>query len=437
MLSCTKEYLSTQFLIDMHLCDLSELVENEIGSQFDKLDEIKEFNQYKVLKAFQNNRVSDAHFTYSTGYGYGDMGRDTLDRVYADIFDAEDCLVRPHIVSGTHAIATALFGNLKPGDTLLSVTGKPYDTLEKIIGICESPGSLIEYGIKYLQVDLTPEGSLDFTKIGDLLKKDSSISMIEIQRSTGYGWRPSLTMDKIKKLIIFVKSIRENIICFVDNCYGEFIDIIEPTGVGADLIAGSLIKNPGGGIAPTGGYIAGKRKYVENASYRLTAPGIGRECGSTFGVMRQLYQGLFLAPHITAEALKGAIFCSRIFELLGYEVSPKMESPRSDIIQAVKFNDEKALISFCQGIQKGSPIDSFVNAEPWDMPGYSDPVIMAAGTFIQGSSIELSADAPIRPPYIAYLQGGLTFEHSKIGTLIAIQNMIDKGYIKLLHKKKP
>lgn len=431
MLKSTKEFLSSEFLINEKLCSIAETVEKEITERFKALDEVKEYNQYKVLKAFQKNRVSDCHFTYSTGYGYGDIGRDTLDKVYADIFGCEDCLVRPHIVSGTHAIATALFGNLRPGDTILSVTGTPYDTLEGIIGIHDCPGSLKEYGVSYDQVDLREDGTFDYDTIGEKLRSNKSIALIEIQRSTGYGWRPALTLKSIKELITFIKSLRSDVICFVDNCYGEFIDIIEPTDVGADLMAGSLIKNPGGGIAPTGGYIAGRKKYVEQASYRLTAPGLGRECGSTFGVMRQMYQGIFLAPHTTIEALKGAIFCSRIFERLGFEVSPKVDSPRSDIIQAIKFNNKDTLIAFCQGIQSGSPIDSFVSCEPWDMPGYEDQVIMAAGAFIQGSSIELSADAPIRPPYIAYLQGGLTYEHSKIGVLISLQKMIDRGYITL------
>lgn len=431
MYLCTKKYLNQQFGIDNKLCSLSEKVEDDIKPRFAELDELKEYNQYKVLKAFQKNRVSDAHFTFSTGYGYGDIGRDTLDKVYADVFNCEDCLVRPHMVSGTHAIAVALFGNLRPGDTLFSISGTPYDTLEEIIGIRKSAGSLKEYGVNYKQVNLTEDGCFDYGNIKDVLLHDSSIKLIEIQRSTGYGWRPSLTLEKIKRVIGFIKSIKSDVICFVDNCYGEFIDTIEPTEIGADIIAGSLIKNPGGGIAPTGGYVAGKAKYVKNASYRLTAPGIGRECGSTFGVMRQLYQGLFMAPHITIEALKGAIFCSRLFEILGFEVLPKMNDERSDIIQSIKFNNKDMLIAFCQGIQKGSPVDSFASAEPWDMPGYNDQVIMAAGAFTQGSSIELSADAPIRPPYIAYLQGGLTYEHSKIGVLIALQNMISKGYIKL------
>lgn len=431
MLNSTKEYIKNNFSIDTKICDLAEKIEKEVATKLNEYNEIKEYNQYKVLNSFQKNRVSDVHFGFTTGYGYGDIGRDTLDSVYADIFKAEDCLVRPHFVSGTHAIGTALFGNLRPGDTILAITGRPYDTLESIIGIRECPGSLKEYGVKYKQIELTKDGDFDYTSIMNALYEDSTISLIEIQRSTGYGFRIAMTLEKIQKVIKFIKDIDSNIICFVDNCYGEFIDIYEPTEVGADLIAGSLIKNIGGGIAPTGGYIAGRKKYVENAAYRLTTPGIGRECGSTFGVTRQLYQGLFLAPHITIEALKGAVFCSKLFENLGFEVSPKSDSPRSDIIQAIKFNNKDALIAFCQGIQKGSPVDSFVNCEPWDMPGYEDKVIMAAGAFIQGSSIELSADAPIRPPYIAYLQGGLTFEHAKIGIMISLQNLLDKGLIKL------
>lgn len=431
MLIKTKDFLAEQFSIDSRICELSGQAEHDIAPRLSLLDQNKEYNQYKILKAFQKNRVSDSHFTYSTGYGYGDIGRDTLDRVYADVFGCEDCLVRPQFVSGTHAISTALFGNLRPGDTLLSVTGRPYDTLEGIIGIKDSPGSLKEYGVNYRQVDLTGGGDFDFAGIERVLREDNSVSMVEIQRSTGYGWRPALTIGKLKNIISFIKGIRSDVICFVDNCYGEFIDTEEPTEVGADIIAGSLIKNPGGGIAPTGGYIAGRGKYVEQASYRLTAPGIGRECGSTFGVMRQLYQGFFIAPHTTTEALKGAIFASRLFEMMGFEVSPKVDSPRSDIIQAIKFNDSDMLISFCQGIQSGSPVDSFASAEPWDMPGYRDKIIMAAGGFIQGSSIELSADAPIRPPYIAYLQGGLTYEHCKVGVMIAVQNMLRNGYIRL------
>lgn len=426
MLNTTKDNLKNTYGISDAVIDLYEKAMKDISGEFNAYDEIREFNQIKVLKAFQNERISDSHFTNSTGYGYGDIGRDSLDKVYARIFNTESALVRPHFVNGTHALGAALFGNLRPGDTLLSVCGKPYDTLHNIIGISgkKNIGSLKEYGVKYKQIDLTSQGKVDFDGIRQALTADRSIKIAHIQRSTGYGWRKSLLISEIKEIIDFVKKINPNVICFVDNCYGEFIDIKEPTEVGADLIAGSLIKNIGGGIAPTGGYIAGKEEYVLQASYRLTVPGIGGECGSTFGVMRLLYQGLFFAPHVSIEALKGAIFCARIMELAGFEVLPKYTDKRSDIIQSIKFNDKDKLISFCKGIQKGSPIDSFVQCEPWDMPGYDDQVIMAAGAFIQGASIELSADAPIREPYIAYLQGGLNFDHAKIGILIALTEVL-------------
>ncbi|PWX26484.1 hypothetical protein CYK83_02120 [Clostridium perfringens] len=396
----------------------------DVENEFKIYDEIREYNQLKVLKAFQEERISDNHFTNSTGYGYGDIGRDTLDLVYARIFNAEKALVRPHFVNGTHALGTALFGNLRPGDTILAVTGSPYDTLHSVIGISgeENIGSLKEYGVNYKQVDLV-DGKINIEKALEMIKEDESIKLIHMQRSTGYGWRNAFQVKELGEAIKAIKELREDLIVFVDNCYGEFIDIIEPTDVGADLIAGSLIKNIGGGIAPTGGYIVGKEKYVEQASYRLTVPGIGAECGCTFGVMKDFYQGLFLAPHVAIEALKGAIFCARIMELAGFEVLPKYNDKRSDIIQAIKFNDKEKLIKFCKGVQYASPIDSFVECEPWAMPGYSDEVIMAAGAFIQGSSIELSADAPIREPYIAYLQGGLTFDHAKIGVLIALNNI--------------
>ncbi|NLM35211.1 MAG: methionine gamma-lyase family protein [Clostridiales bacterium] len=402
-----------------------DLAEKDTEVEFKYYDEIKEFNQAKVLAAFQHEKISDAHFTNSTGYGYGDIGRDTLDKVYARIFKAEAALVRPHFVSGTHAIGAALLGNLRPGDTMLTITGEPYDTLHSIIGISkkENMGSLKDYGINYMQIDLV-NGNFDYERIERVLRENKTIKLVHIQKSTGYGWRNSLNISIIDKAIAFVKNINKDLICFVDNCYGEFVEVKEPTEVGADLVCGSLIKNIGGGIAPTGGYIVGKRKYVEQASYRLTVPGIGGECGSTFGVMRSLYQGLFLAPHITMEAVKGAVLCSRLMELAGFEVMPAYTDRRTDIIQAIKFNDKEKLIKFCKGIQKGSPIDSFVECEPWDMPGYNDQVIMAAGAFVQGSSIELSADAPIREPYIAYLQGGLTLEHVKIGLAIALNNIL-------------
>lgn len=426
MIKLTKDYLKNVYHIKDNILDLYEKALKDVEEEFKKYDEIREFNQLKVLNALQEERISESHFTNSTGYGYGDIGRDSLDKVYARIFNTESALVRPHFVNGTHAIGAALFGNLRPGDTMLSIVGSPYDTLHGIIGIGEQKniGSLKEYGVNYRQIDLN-NGKVNLKEVETVLREESSIKLVHIQRSTGYGWRNSLLVSEISEIIKFVKNIREDVICFVDNCYGEFIDTIEPTDVGADLVAGSLIKNIGGGIAPTGGYIAGREEYVTQASYRLTIPGIGGECGSTFGVMRTLFQGLFLAPHIAMEAVKGAMFCSRIMELAGFEVLPKFNEKRSDIIQAIKFNDKEKLINFCKGIQLGSPIDSFVQCEPWDMPGYEDQVIMAAGAFIQGSSIELSADAPIREPYIAYLQGGLTFDHAKIGILIALNKILN------------
>lgn len=424
MLDSTMTLLKETYRIKENVIELYEKAIMDVEPIFKELDEIREYNQFKVLDAFREERISEMHFTNSTGYGYDDIGRDTLDKVYARIFKCESALVRPHFVNGTHALGTALFGNLRPNDTMLSVCGLPYDTLHSIIGISgKGMGSLMDYGVKYKLVDLK-NNKVDLDKVKEILREDKSIKLIHIQRSSGYGWRNCLSVDEIGHIIKEVKSISPNVICFIDNCYGEFVETKEATEVGADLMAGSLIKNIGGGIAPTGGYIVGKKEYVENASYRLTVPGIGGECGSTFGVMRTFYQGLFIAPHITMEAVKGAIFCSRIMELAGFEVLPKYNEKRSDIIQAIKFNDKEKLIEFCKGIQKGSPIDSFVECEPWPMPGYEDDVIMAAGAFIQGSSIELSADGPIREPYIAYLQGGLTFDHAKIGILIALQKIL-------------
>ena len=424
MLKETEKLMMEAYNIKPHVFELYKQVLNDVEEQFKIYDEIREYNQLKVLNAFQEERISDMHFTNSSGYGYDDIGRDTLDKVYARIFNTESALVRPHFVNGTHAIGCALMGNLRTNDTMLCITGTPYDTLHNIIGISgkDNIGSLREYGVNYKQVDLK-DGTFDKESIINVLKEDPSIKLVHIQRSTGYGWRKSFLVSEIGEIISVIKEIRSDVCVFVDNCYGELIDTIEPTDVGADLIAGSLIKNLGGGIAPTGGYIAGKKKYVDQAAFRLTTPGIGGECGSTFGVMRQLYQGLFLAPHIVMEAVKGAVFCARIMEIAGFEVLPKYNDKRSDIIQAIKFNDREKLIAFCKGIQKGSPIDSFVECEPWAMPGYNDEVIMAAGAFIQGSSIELSADAPIRDPYIAYLQGGLTFDHAKIGILISLNSL--------------
>lgn len=424
----TKEYLQNTLGLNSKIITLAEECEKDIKDQFYIIEEVREYNQYKVLKSMQNNRLSDIHFNYSTGYGYGDIGRDTLDKVYSDIFHSEDALVRPNIVSGTHALSLCLFGILRPGDELLAITGKPYDTLDNIIGIDNNcQGSLRDFNITYKQVDLLEDGSFDFDSIKNSINEKTRLVLI--QRSTGYSWRKSLSLKEIEEGIRFIKSINSEVCCMVDNCYGEFMDFYEPTEKGADIMAGSLIKNPGGSIAPTGGYVAGKSKYVEMAADRLVAPGIGKETGATLGITRLLFQGLFLAPHIVSEAVKGAVFCSRIFSKLGYEVNPSFDASRSDIIQAVKFKNEEALIAFCRGIQLGSPVDSFVSPEPWDMPGYNDKVIMAAGAFVQGSSIELSADAPIRPPYIAYLQGGITYDHAKIGILYAIQEMLEEKLI--------
>lgn len=425
MLEVTKKLLKNSYNFKDKTLELYEIALKDVEDQFKIYDEIREYNQIKVLKAFQEERISDTHFTNSSGYGYDDIGRDSLDKVYARIFNAEAAIVRPHFVNGTHAIGAALFGNLRPGDTLLAISGKPYDTLHNIIGISgeERIGSLKEYGVNYKQIDLNEDRKFDLDAIKEALK-DQTIKVIHIQRSTGYGWRNSFLVSEIGEVITYIKSIRKDVNIFVDNCYGEFIDIIEPTDVGADLIAGSLIKNIGGGLAPSGGYIVGNKDLVEQAAYRLTIPGIGGECGATFGLMRTLFQGLFLAPHVAMEAVQGAVFCSRIMELAGFEVLPKYTDKRSDIIQAIKFGNPEKVINFCKGIQYGSPIDSYVECEPWAMPGYKDEVIMAAGAFIQGASIELSADAPIREPYIAYLQGGLTFDHAKIGILIALDKVL-------------
>lgn len=405
--------------------DLYNQAIKDVEESFKTYDDIREYNQLKVLASFKKHRVSDSHFTNSTGYGYGDIGRDTLDEIYADIFKCEKALVRPHFVNGTHAIGTALFGNLRPNDTILLATGTPYDTLHTLIGInkSENVGSLKEYGVSYKIVELA-NNKIDIESVKQVLREDKSIKVVHMQRSTGYGWRKAFQVDELGAAIKEVKSVRDDVLVFVDNCYGEFLDTKEPTEVGADLMAGSLIKNIGGGLAHSGGYIIGKAEYVEQASYRLTTPGIGGECGATFNLMRNFYQGLFLGPHVAMEAVKGAVFCARIMELAGFEVLPKYTDKRSDIIQAIKFNDREKLINFCKGIQKASPIDSFVECEPWAMPGYDDEVIMAAGAFIQGSSIELSADAPIRAPYIAYLQGGLTFDHAKTGVLVALNNIL-------------
>ena len=408
---------------------LAREAEEELAGRFAAIDETAEYNQLKVIRAMQNNRVSEMHFDASTGYGYNDMGRETLEKVYAEIFHTEDCLVRPQITCGTHALYTALAGNLRPGDELLSPVGRPYDTLEEVTGIRPSKGSLAEYGITYRQADLKPDGSFDYEAIRAAVNEKTKLATI--QRSKGYQTRPSFSVSQIGELIAFLKELKPDIICMVDNCYGEFVERIDPGDVGADLVVGSLIKNPGGGLAPTGGYIAGKHEYVENAAYRLGSPGLGREVGASLGINRQLYQGLFLAPTVTAGALKGAIFAAKIYEKLGFSVYPAADTVRHDIIQAVTFEKPEGLIAFCEGIQAAAPVDSYVTPEPWDMPGYDSEVIMAAGAFIQGSSIELSADGPLRAPYTAFFQGGLTWYHAKFGILKSVQQLLNKGLIDL------
>lgn len=402
-------------------------IEETLKERFKKVDETAEFNQLKVISAMQQNRLSDIHFSGTTGYGYNDLGRETLEQVYASVFHTEDALVRPQITCGTHALYTALAGNLRPGDELLSPVGKPYDTLEEVIGIRNSNGSLREYGITYSQVDLLEDGSFDFDGIRKAINQRTKL--VTIQRSKGYATRPTLSVERIGQLIAFVKGIKPDIICMVDNCYGEFVETIEPSDVGADMVVGSLIKNPGGGLAPIGGYIAGTRKCVENAAYRLGSPGLGREVGASLGVNQSLFQGLFLAPTVTAGALKGAIFAAAVYEKLGFSVVPDSTESRHDIIQAVTFGKPEGVIAFCEGIQAAAPVDSFVTPEPWDMPGYDSQVIMAAGAFIQGASIELSADGPIKPPYSVFFQGGLTWYHAKLGILMSLQKLKDAGIV--------
>jgi len=401
---------------------LADEVEAGVASRFSELDRIAERNQWRVIRAFQQHKVSDYHFAGSTGYGYNDRGREVLDLVYADVFGAETALVRPHFASGTHTISCALFGVLRPGDELLYITGKPYDTLHKVIGKPgDGTGSLQDWGVSYREVDLTDEGAVDEAAVRAAISPQTRV--IGIQRSRGYAWRPSFTIDEIARMVELVKSVKPDVLVFVDNCYGEFTEEREPTEVGVDLMAGSLIKNPGGGLAATGGYICGTTAAVEAASYRLTAPGIGGEVGAMLGTTRSLYQGLFLAPHIVGQALRGSVFAAALFERLGFETSPAWDARRTDLIQAIRFRDERLLIAFVQGIQRAAAVDAHVTPEPWDMPGYTHPVIMAAGTFMQGGSLELSADAPIREPYIAYMQGGLTYSHVKLGVLTALSGM--------------
>lgn len=407
---------------------LMESAELQVESAFRHIEKTIDLNQWKVISAFQKHKVSDYHFASSTGYGYNDRGREVLDLVYADSFGAEAALVRPHFVSGTHTIGTALFGVLRPGEHLLYITGKPYDTLHKVIGKPgDGTGSLQDFGIGYDEVALQEDGSPDWAAIAAAIQPNTKV--IGIQRSRGYSWRPSFTIQQIGEMVRFVKEVNPNLIVFVDNCYGEFTEQQEPTQVGVDLMAGSLIKNPGGGIAPSGGYIAGRQDLVDLAAYRLTAPGIGGEVGAMLGATRAMFQGLFLAPHLVGQAVKGSVFASAVFEQLGFESHPRWDAQRTDLIQAIRFTSADHLITFVQGIQKAAAVDSHVVPEPWDMPGYEHPVIMAAGTFIQGGSLELSADAPIREPYIAYMQGGLTYSHCKLGVLTAIQHMVDKGLL--------
>lgn len=413
--------------ISAEVFNYCEKICQSLEDRFKRVDEIAEINQLKVLKAMQKNKVSDIHFAASSGYGYNDLGRDTLEGVYADVFHTEAALVRPAILCGTHALTVALFGNLRPGDEVLSPVGKPYDTLDGVIGITPTAGSLAEYGVTYSQVDLLPDFSFDYegikAAIGDKTK------LVTIQRSKGYAVRPTFSVKKIGELISFIKKIKPEIICMVDNCYGEFVEEFEPSDVGADMVVGSLIKNPGGGLAPIGGYIAGKEKYVDMASYRMSCPGLGKEIGASLGLNQALFQGLFMAPTVTAGAVKGAIFAANVYESLGFDVLPDSKEDRYDIIQAVSLKSGERLKAFCEGIQAAAPVDSFVTPEPWDMPGYNDQVIMAAGAFVQGSSIELSADGPMREPYAAYFQGGLTFNHAKFGIMMSLQKIFEKGLL--------
>lgn len=418
---------------NMGICDeVYDYCDNIIKSLHDRFEEIDknaEYNQMKVIKAMQDEKVAEMHLSGTTGYGYNDDGRDTLEKIYSDIFKTEDALVRQQIICGTHALNVALSSNLRPGDELLSPVGKPYDTMDEIIGIRPSKGSLAEYGITYAQVDLLPDGGFDYDGIKNAVNERTKL--VTIQRSKGYASRPTLSVERIGELISFIKGIKPDVICMVDNCYGEFVERIEPSEVGADMIVGSLIKNPGGGLAPCGGYIAGKKECVEQAAYRLSSPGLGKEVGATLGVNQSFYQGLFLSPVVVAGALKGAIFAANVYEKAGFVVRPDGSEPRYDIIQAVELGSADGLLAFCKGIQAAAPVDSFVTPEPWPMPGYDSDVIMAAGAFVQGSSIELSADGPLKEPYSVFFQGGLTWYHAKLGIMMSVQKMFEKDLIKL------
>lgn len=427
MLRKTEEFLINNYNISDETFKIYRQAISDIDETLKEYDEIREFNQLKVLKAFQDERISDSHFTNTTGYGLDDLGRDALDRVYSRIFKTEAAIVRPHLVSGTHAIGAAMGGNLRPGDKILCVSGLPYDTLLGVLGLSKkkNPGSFDEYGINTEIVDLDDNGKFQFEKIKEALQNHKDIKLIHIQRSTGYASRKSFLVSEISEVIKHIREVREDVIIFVDNCYGEFIETVEPTEFGADLMAGSLMKNIGGGIAPGGGYIVGKKEYVEAAANRMTVPGVGGEYGATYGLMRSFYQGLFSAPHVAIEAVKTAIFTARVMEIAGYKVFPGSKEKRTDIIQAIEFGNPKKLVNFCSGIQAGSPIDAFAVCEPWAMPGYDNEIVMAAGAFISGSTIELSADGPIREPYIAYMQGGLNFDHGKIGVLIGLNKVLE------------
>ena len=406
-----------------------EQVVARLRARFDEIDRIAEYTQAKVLTAFRKNRVSATCFAASTGYGYNDEGRDKLEQVYADVFGTEAALVRPHITCGTHALTIALSANLLPGDELLSPVGMPYDTLQEVIGIRPSPCSLAEYGVSYRQVDLLEDGAFDYENIRKAINEKTKL--ITIQRSKGYATRPTFSVSQIGELIAFCKSVKPDVLVMVDNCYGEFVETIEPSDVGADMIVGSLIKNPGGGLASSGGYIAGTRACIDRCAYRLSAPGLGQEVGANFGLMGQLYQGFFLSPTVTASAEKGAIFAANLYEPLGFRCVPNATESRHDIIQAVELGSEEAMVAFCKGIQAAAPVDSFATPIPGDMPGYDSQVIMAAGAFVQGSTMELSADGPIRPPYAVYFQGGLTWSHAKLGILMSLQKLVDAGLAKI------
>ena len=431
-MNLTEQFLIDEFGIDEKVLKLVAGAEDEVSCEFEKLDDIMAYNQYKVLSAFQKNRIRDMHFGWKTGYGYDDAGREAIEQTFADVFHTDAALVRTTFVNGTHALATTLLGVLRPGDELIYATGEPYDTLQTVIGITnyeKGNGSLRDYGVTFKQVDLLPDGSIDIEGVKAAITDKTR--MITAQRATGYSWRKAISMDEIEKLMKAIEEVNPDIVKMVDNSYGEFLDTKEPTDVGADVMASSLIKNPGGGLALSGAYIAGRQDLIDQIQYRMTCPGIGGECGLTYGQTRTMFQGFFLGPRAANSALKGAVLCGKVYENLGFEVSPKAVDIRSDIVQSVKFKDPAKLIAFCEGIQAAAPVDSFVAPVPGDMPGYEDKVIMAAGAFVQGSTIELSADAPMREPYIAYFQGGLTYEHSKFGVIKSVDALLKKGLIEM------